>query len=167
MDEAIVRHAFAAHSAGLHRYASRLTGDPDLAEDLVQDAFIRYAKESAVISDKAWLFRVVSNLALNAGRSASRRRGLLGRARFRQPMGDEEPGPDEAYEKQELRRLVRDALNRLPARDRVLLLMREEGFTHAEIAEAISSTPKSVGTLLARAIRKASFHLEEIQEALR
>ena len=166
MEDHLVRQAFAAHSASLHRYASRLTGDPDLAEDLVQDAFIRYARQAGILSDKAWLFRVVSNLACNASRADGRRRGLLGRVRFRQPMADLPPGPDEAYEKKELRSLVREALNRMPERDRVLLLMREEGFTHAEIAAAVDSTTKSVGTLLARALRKISTHLEEVQEAL-
>ena len=44
--------------------------------------------------------------------------------------------------------------------------MREEGFTHAEIAEAIGSTTKSVGTLLTRALLKSAKHLEEVQEAM-
>lgn len=166
MDDHIVKQAFAAHSASLHRYASRLTGDADQAEDLVQDAFIRYASQTDVENERAWLFRVVSNLAFNANRSAGRRRGLLRRVRYRQPMGDLPPGPDEAYEKKELRALVHEALNRLSDRDRVLLLMREEGFTHAEIAAAIDSTTKSVGTLLARALIKVATHLEDVQEAL-
>ena len=65
-----------------------------------------------------------------------------------------------------IRSLVREALDRLSGRDRTLLLMREEGFTHAEIAEAIGSTTKSVGTLLTRALLKSAKHLEEVQEAM-
>jgi RNA polymerase sigma-70 factor (ECF subfamily) len=49
---------------------------------------------------------------------------------------------------------VHAALSQLPARDRTILLMREEGFTHAEIATAVGTTPKSVGTLVARALAK-------------
>ena len=35
---------FARHHAELYRYAARFTGDPDLAEDVVQDAFVRLAE---------------------------------------------------------------------------------------------------------------------------
>ena len=166
MEDNIVRHAFAAHSASLHRYASRITGDPDLAEDLVQDTFIRFSKEPDVVNQKAWLFRVISNLSLNAQQSISRRLRLLRLGAHRQPVADPVARPDEEYEKEELRSLVREALDRLSDRDRTLLLMREEGFTHAEIAEAIGSTTKSVGTFLARALLKVAKHLDEVQEAM-
>ena len=166
MDDQTLRRAFDAHAASLHRFASRLTGDPDLAEDVVQDAFIRYSKAQDIGNEKAWLFKVVSNLALNANRSDGRRRGLLRLMGHRQPMGELPAGPDEAYEKKELRALVHEALREMPERDRVLLLMREEGFTHAEIARAIGSTTKSVGTLVARALTKVRTYLEDVQEAL-
>ena len=43
-------------------------------------------------------------------------------------------------------------LDALSERDRAILLMREEGFKHREIAEAVGTTTKSVGTLIARAL---------------
>lgn len=167
MEDSIVTRAFAAHSASLHRFATRMTGDPDLAEDLVQDTFVRYSRcGNAVENERAWLFRVVSNLAISAHRSGSRRLKILWGAAYRLPMGDPAETPDEKYEREELRSLVREALDRLSDRDRTLLLMREEGFTHAEIADAIDSTTKSVGTLLARALNKVAAHLEEVREVL-
>ena len=48
--------------------------------------------------------------------------------------------------------------------ERIALLMREEGFVHREIAEAIGTTTGSVGTLLARAIAKAAARLEPLRE---
>ena len=166
MEDNIVRQAFAAHCATLHRYATRMTGDPDLAEDLVQDTFIRFSKEPDVVNEKAWLFRVISNLTVNSQKSIGRRLGLLRLRAHRQPLADSPALPDEEYEREELRSLVREALERLSDRDRTLLLMREEGFTHAEIAEAIGSTTESVGTLLARALLKSAKHLGEVQEAM-
>jgi RNA polymerase sigma-70 factor (ECF subfamily) len=167
MNNTIVTKAFAMHSASLHRFATRMTGDPDLAEDLVQETFVRYsAQEGEIDSEKAWLFRVISNLALGAHNTSKRRFKLLRGGKDRQPIGDPALTPEELYEKTEIRDVVRGALDRLSERDQTLLLMREEGFSHAEIADAIDSTTKSVGTLLARALLKVATHLEDVKEEL-
>jgi RNA polymerase sigma factor (sigma-70 family) len=62
---------------------------------------------------------------------------------------------------------VRDALLRLSERDRAILLMRESGFTQAEIAAAVGTTTKSVGTLTARALAKLAAVLGPALEELR
>jgi RNA polymerase sigma-70 factor, ECF subfamily len=49
---------------------------------------------------------------------------------------------------------VRDVLERIPERDRQLLLMREEGFRYDEIARVVGVAPASVGTLIARALKR-------------
>jgi RNA polymerase sigma-70 factor (ECF subfamily) len=49
---------------------------------------------------------------------------------------------------------VRAALERIPPRDRQLLLMREEGFKYEEIARVVGVAPASVGTLMARALKR-------------
>jgi DNA-directed RNA polymerase specialized sigma24 family protein len=54
---------------------------------------------------------------------------------------------------------VRKALDQLSERERTLLLMREEGFSHEEMAKATGTTTKSVGTMLVRAFRKLSLQL--------
>jgi RNA polymerase sigma-70 factor (ECF subfamily) len=54
---------------------------------------------------------------------------------------------------------VHGALQQLPERDRTILLMREEGFTHKEIAEAVGTTTGSVGTLIARALNRLAREL--------
>jgi RNA polymerase sigma factor (sigma-70 family) len=59
----------------------------------------------------------------------------------------------------ERRKVVRAALDRLSLKDRTLLLMREEGFSHHEIARAVGTTTKSVGSMIARALKKLSTEL--------
>ena len=59
---------------------------------------------------------------------------------------------------------MRDALSELSLRDRTVLLMREEGFTHREIAEAVGTTTKSVGTIVARALDKLAGLLDLDEE---
>ena len=62
--------------------------------------------------------------------------------------------PDEDIERAERIQGVRRALEKLPDRDRQLLLMREEGFKYEEIAGVIGVAPALVGTLIARALRR-------------
>ena len=64
--------------------------------------------------------------------------------------------PQEDLERSERIEQVRLALDRLSDRDRQMLLMREEGFRYAEIAEAVGVRPTSVGALVARALKRFS-----------
>lgn len=148
------------HHADLFRYLCRLTGDPDLAADATQEAFVRLAVHAPEPSElRGWLFRVATNLAREWTRTQARRLRLLDGAVDRAPIGEPVPAPDAALAAEERRRRVRAALQRLTERDRTILLMREEGFTHREIAEAVGTTTGSVGTLIARAINKLAAEL--------
>ncbi len=144
--------AFGRWQGELLRFAHRLTGDPDLAEDLVQEAFVRFLQasaEAAVLHPRAWLHRVV----LNAVRDQARRRETA--ERLRPPPPDEgPPTPLEETERREAIRRVREALGRIPERDRELLVLRESGFRYREIAEVIGVKPESVATLARRALEK-------------
>lgn len=153
---------FARHHAELYRYVARFTGDADLAEDVVQDVFVRLAERPP--ADQAhvrgWLFRVATTAAIDAMRGARRRLALMRDRPERLPMGDPPPDPAAALERAETRRRVREALTGLAQRERVVLLMREEGFAHREIAEAVGTTTKSVGTMIARALEKLAGRLD-------
>jgi len=158
---------FARHHQELYRYAARFTGDPDLAEDVVQDAFVRLAERPPADDSqlRGWLFRVATTIALDAMRSARRRLALVRERPERQPMGDAPPDPAAALERAETRRRVREALAALGPKERAVLLMREEGFMHREIAAAVGTTTQSVGTMIARALEKLARHLDLDEEA--
>ncbi|MFQ5679370.1 MAG: sigma-70 family RNA polymerase sigma factor [Gemmatimonadota bacterium] len=144
--------AFVEHYAGLFRYLARLVGDEDAAADLAQEAFVRLLKHPLPDAEaRAWLFRVATNLARDMARRRKRHRRLLEGADLR-PAGS--PAPDEVEERNRRVEAVRAALDTLAPRDRALLLMREEGFRYSEMAEAVGVAPGSVGTLLARALRR-------------
>lgn len=150
--------AYARHQPPLFRYLHRLTGDADAAEDIAQECFIRLLDHSVPEERvRPWLFTVGTNLVRDRARARKRHRRLLEEAQ-REPEAVVEPGipdpPDEALERTAAVEAVRDALDRLADRDREILLMREEGFKYAEIAAAIDVAPSSVGTLLARALRR-------------
>lgn len=143
---------FEAEFPRLFRLIDRLGGDPDLASDLAQEAFVRlYRRGSLPDAPPAWLAAVAMNLFRNDRTTASRRRRLLTLARGADAHADPAPEPDASIESQESRVAVRAALDRLPERERRLLLLRAEGYGYREIAEIVGVGETSVGTYVARA----------------
>ncbi|MHB1169463.1 MAG: sigma-70 family RNA polymerase sigma factor [Longimicrobiales bacterium] len=136
----------------LYRYLHRLTGDPDVAEDIAQEAFVRLLRQSLPSDEvRPWLFTVAMNLVRDGARKTERRQRLLQTA---PPLTGHMPAPDADVERNERIALVRRALDTLSERDQQLLLMREEGFKYEEIAGVVGVAPASVGTLIARALRR-------------
>ena len=138
---------------GLFRYCHRLTGDPDVADDVAQEAFVRLYDgrvEGTEEGLRAWLFRTATHLVRDRHRVGENRRRLL-EAHPVEPGGPEPP--DQAVQRQEVVAEVREALEHLSEREREMLLMRHAGFSYREVAEAVEVAPSSVGTLLTRAER--------------
>jgi RNA polymerase sigma-70 factor (ECF subfamily) len=136
----------------LHRFALRLSGDPDVADDVVQEAFTRLIDQDLPLEEaRPWLFVVVANLFRDRVRNRERRARLLA---ARPPVPAAPEPPDVAVERAERVSRVRRALDDLSERDRRMLLMREEGFKYKEIAEALGVSPSSVGALVARALKR-------------
>lgn len=138
----------------LFRYLHRLTGDADTAEDIAQEAFVRLLKQPLPENEiRPWLFTVAMNLVRDHARKTERRSRLLMAApALVTPMAL----PDEGVERAQRVERVRSVLDKLPERDRQLLLMREEGFKYEEIAAVVGVAPASVGTLIARALKRFS-----------
>ena len=130
----------------------------------MQETYIRLVQQppSDSAGIRAWLFTVATNLARDDYKlSARRRRLLMGNA----DVLADPPEVIDTVERAEARARVRSALATLSEKERVLLLMREEGFKHREIAAAIGTTTASVGTLIARALAKLAEHLDRKGEA--
>lgn len=70
--------------------------------------------------------------------------------------------PDKTADRRQRIKVVRSALTKLSDRDRQMLLMREEGFRYREIAAVVNVAPASVGTLLARAVRRFEKALDPV-----
>lgn len=149
----------------LCRYLYRFTGDADAAADVAQEAFVRLLERSPRDQPRAWLYRVATNLAVETARTRGRRWRILQGAVGRAPHGDPAATPEALYEGKARRDQVREALLALSEKERMALLMREEGFAQREIAEAVGTTTKSVGTLVARALEKLAARLDLEKEA--
>ena len=148
----------------LFRYLLRLTGDGDVAEDLAQEAFVRLLRQTIPEEEaRPWLFTVAVNLVRDRARKTDRQQRLLATS---PPEVTRAPLPDEELERTEQVRRVRAVLNQLAERDQHLLLMREEGFRYEEIARVVGVAPASVGTLIARALRRfaALYEADEVMD---
>lgn len=145
---------FDAHFKSIYRYIDRLSGDPDLAADIAQETFIRlYQRGSLPDSPPAWLITVSGNLFRNARSSESRRGRLLTVRRAEAVHSDPAPSAEAAQIDAESARRVRSAIDRLPPKEKSLLLLAAEGYCYREIAASLKLNEASVGTLLARARR--------------
>lgn len=143
---------FDAHFRRILRYLDRLSGDPDLAADLAQETFVKlYRRGSIPDSPEAWLITVAMNLFRNASTKRARRRRLLMGRWGRSWQGDPPPSPDREVGAVRTRLRVRATLDRLPERERSLLLLRAEGYSYRDLGQALEISEASVGKLLSRA----------------
>lgn len=149
-----VEALYRAHGRALFRYLVRMTGDADLAGDVLHDTFQRLLERPPTRDSnlKGWLFRVATNRLRDSRRQSARRLRLLYERGASALHSDPPPSPDRSVLMAEARARTSVVLDALNERDRTILLMREEGFTHREIAEAVGTTTQSVGTLIARAL---------------
>ena len=138
----------------LFRYMHRLSGDPELAEDVAQETFVRlYERGSLPERPEPWLVTVAMNLFRNDRSTRARRRNLLTVTRAEASHSDSPPPPSQHADAADTRRVVRTALDRMPERSRAMLLLHADGYSYRDIARTLDINEASIGTLLARAKR--------------
>lgn len=154
---------FREYHQPLVRYLTRRLGDRDWAEEVTQETFLRAARQETIVSERAWLFAVATNLVRDEARKDARRRRHLELLR-EQAKAEEVVEPEPlTLERAEEAAMARRALEMLGERDREALLMREEGLDYTEIAKALDLSIGSVGTTLARARRRLVEAYESLQ----
>ena len=143
---------FDTHFTRLFRYFDRLSGEPDLAADLAQEAFIKlYERQAMPDRPEAWLISVAMNLFRNTRSTGARRRLLLTGERGERVYSDPPPTPEQSVIVRESRARVRTVIDGMPERERELLLLQAEGYSYRDMADALDLNEASIGTLLARA----------------
>ena len=137
-------HAFATlydrHSRAAYSLAYRMMGEPQAAEDLVQEAFLKLWRGAASSyrpergSVRSWLLAIVHNRTIDQLRSSASRRRTQEKVEATAPRFQ----PSEAFKeswRNVQREQVREALKGLPEEQlKVLELAYFSGYTHVEIA---------------------------------
>jgi RNA polymerase sigma-70 factor, ECF subfamily len=153
-DKAAFRCLAGRHTKRTFALARRITGNDEDAEEIVQEAMIRvwtaaprWRPDAAI---KTWIYRITVNLCLN--RRRQKRFAPLDEAG---DYPDPAPSAIDLLERQQVDKLVANAITGLPARQRaVLVLTYYEGLSNAETAETMGTSISSVESLLVRAKRQ-------------
>lgn len=154
MDEETFRAFYDRTARGVWGYLARVTGDRQLADDLLQETFYRFLRAAATYDDEAHRRHSLYRIATNLARDARRRtlvRGLSilsGDAIERIPSADREGAAERSAD-------VTRALSHLKPRERAMLwLAYAEGASHSEIAGVLGLSPASLKPMLFRARRR-------------
>ena len=149
---------FTALESPLLAYALRFSGDLAVAEDLVQEAFMKlHAQFEDVREPRRWLYRTVHNLALNQRRGAAKVVPLdapRNDGTSAAETADPQPLPDEQIARWEGIGLVRLSLQALDARSRELVRLKfTEDLSYKEISARTGLTVGNVGYILHHALK--------------
>jgi len=163
-DERAFRTLAERHAGAALRLARRFLGNDAMAEDIVQDAFLRvwinaprWRPEAAF---RTWLYRIVLNLCLNAKRrTADVPLDAAGE------VADSALAPDEQLGRRERDTRLTAAIDALPQRQRAaIVLTYQEALSNAEVAGVLETSVSGVETLLVRARRALRAAFESNQE---
>jgi RNA polymerase sigma-70 factor (ECF subfamily) len=135
----------------------RLVKERTLAEDLLQETFLRILRERKgyrkIAQFSTYLFTIARNLCLDALKAWERKHVLSNKEDYVESAMDPSKGPSEIMEETEIREIVQREIHELPRDQReVLLLSKYSGLTHEEIAQIVESTPDAVKQKVYRAM---------------
>jgi RNA polymerase sigma-70 factor, ECF subfamily len=158
MDEEEFRAFYERTARPLWSYLSRVTGDPQEADDVLQEAYYRFYRAGARHESESHrrnsLFQIATNLLRDAARRAKRHEDVP--LEEESSVGAVPRSPSPTPERQAAIRtdLARGMKQLEPVQREMLWLAYAQGASHEEIAEILGLREVSIRTLLLRARRK-------------
>ena len=154
-DEAAFDAVYDAFNQRLFTFLVRLARRRDVAEDLLEETWLRLVKHTHRLNEDTrlgpWLFTVARNLHVSYVRSRVLELSVTGGLTPLWPSADR-PSPFETTAARELERRIERALASLPAASReVLLLVGVAGLDHSDAADVCGITPEALRQRLHRA----------------
>lgn len=157
-DEAAFGQLVRTYENKAYHLALRMCGNAEDACDIAQDAFLAAWRGLPSFRGEAgfatWLYRLVSNAAIDHLRRTKHQRGnvSLDDEELNLDAPDPAPGPYDSAEEKDLQRVVQEGLNQLGDDHRAVLVMREvQELSYEEISHTLQIDLGTVKSRLARA----------------
>ncbi len=143
--------------------AYRMLGNLEDANDVTQEAMIKIYKSIAGFQGKSsfstWVYSVVSNSCIDYIRKNRKavivsldREYDTGESMYKLEVADEMNTPEYLFEKNEIKRMIHDAINQLNVDQREIIILRDiNGFSYHEIAEILKCSEGTVKSRISRA----------------
>ncbi len=150
-----------SHQKKVYNIALRMTKNPEDAQELSQDAFVRafiaIKKFRGDSSFATWLYRITMNVCTDFLRKRNKASVIsieqsVYESQQTMQLADNEPGPDEISEKNQLKKLVKEAMDLLPPEHREVLILRDLlDMTYKDIANTLSINEGTIKSRINRA----------------
>jgi RNA polymerase sigma-70 factor (family 1) len=155
-DEAAFTALFDAYKDRIYTIALRLTDSTLIAEEIVQDVFLRIwlKRDTLTLVDhfRAYLFTATRNQVFNVLKRLARQRALSGE--LISHVGGETSDTDNLLLDKEYQGILREAVDKLPLQQQqVYRLMKEQGLRRDQVAGQLAISPETVKAHLAQAMR--------------
>jgi len=149
IDEEAFRAFYERTSRGLWAYLTRMTGDRQIADDLLQETYYRFCRAAATYESETHRRNSLFLIATNLVRDMIRRKQLM------VPLEDDAKVDESTAQRVEGKTDLARAMNRLSPTQRAMLwLAYGHGASHDEIAEVLGLKPGSIKSLLFRARKR-------------
>lgn len=158
-DRAAFESLFRTHYAELHRFLWGYVKSTHIAEELVQDVFVRVWENRQILDPKekikSYLFKVAKNLAIDHVRHVKVVRRWIDEKKALHHFSPFPKGLDDKLHDKLLLKKVKRAIEELPERRRVIfMLSRYERMSYKEIAETLEISVNTVETQISRALHE-------------
>jgi RNA polymerase sigma-70 factor (ECF subfamily) len=156
---------FEKHKRNIVNFAYRFVRNREVAEELAQDIFLKVYENADGYRVQArftsWLYRIATNVCLNEIRKP-RYRAVHQSLYAVRPDGEEtediriesgtEAGPDKVLERQAVARVIKQALDRVPEKQRLAFILNKyQELSYDEVADVLNVSEKAVKSLIHRA----------------
>jgi len=146
------------------RFCFRMTGDEETARDKAQETFIKLyelmQKDHIPQQMVPWLYKVSGNLCLNELNRIKMMKEKRNKININ--TGTEHDNPESSFIKNESAEMIRELIDHLGHRQRILILMYQDGLSYKELSQATGIPYNSIGKTLWRIIDQVSEQIKKI-----